>query len=146
MVNLDQFANQARDSVRRTSDRFLGELLWPQETTGLTDRLRRTFTVEAHNRLSQPLYCLAFGLIALAAVVRGRRQRGPLAMRLVMASLCAIGLRIAGYGVAGAAQNQPLLLPLFYLIPLGGACLAALVLAGYSPAAILARRKPLEAA
>ena len=73
-------------------------------------------------------------------------RRSPLAMRLVMASLCAIGLRIAGYGVAGAAQNQPLLLPLFYLIPLGGACLAALVLAGYSPAAILARRKPLEAA
>ena len=145
VVNLDQFANQARDSMRRTSDRFLDELLWPQETTGLTDRLRRTFTVEAYNRLSQPLYCLAFGLIALAAVVRGRRQRGPLAMRLIMASLCAIGLRIAGYGVAGAAQNQPSLLPLFYLIPLGGACLAALVLAGYSLAVILPRRKPLEA-
>jgi len=141
VVDLDQFAAQTQDSVRRTSDRFLDELLWPQERTGLTDRIRHGFIVEAHNRLSQPLYCIAFGLIALAAVVRVRRQRGPLALRLTMASLCAIGLRIAGYGVAGAAQNQPLLLPLFYAIPLGGAGLAALVLAGYSPSAILARRR-----
>lgn len=141
VVDLDQFAAQTQDSVRRTSDRFLPELLWPQETTGLTARIRHGFIVEAHNRLSQPLYCIAFGLIALAAVVRGRRQRGPLALRLTIASLCAIGLRIAGYGMAGAAQNQPMLLPLFYVIPLGGALLAALVLAGYSPAALLARRR-----
>ncbi len=139
VVGLDQFASQVRNSIR-ASDRFLPELLWPQET-GLTDRQRGGFLVEAHNRLSQPLYCLAFGLIALAAVVRGRRQRGPLAMRLIIASLCAIGLRIAGYGVSGAAQGQPLLLPLFYILPLAGAALAALVLAGYSPAAILARRR-----
>jgi lipopolysaccharide export system permease protein len=141
VVNLDQFAETARESVRRTSDRFLPELLWPGERSGLTERLRRTFTAEAHDRLSKPLYCLAFGLIALAAVVRGRRQRGPLAMRLIGASLCAIGLRIAGYGVAGAAQSQPMLVPLFYVVPLLGAALAALVLAGYSPAAILARRR-----
>jgi len=141
VVDLDQFASQARDSLRRASDRFLGELLWPQERSGLTDRIRANFTAEAHNRLSQPLYCIAFGLIALAAVTRGRRQRGPLALRLTIASLCAIGLRIAGYGVAGAAQNQPLLLAFFYVIPLGGAAVAGLVLAGYSPAAILARRR-----
>jgi lipopolysaccharide export system permease protein len=141
VVDLDQFAAQTQDSVRRSSDRYLSELLWPQERSGLTDRIRANFTAEAHNRLSQPLYCLAFGLIALAAVTRGRRQRGPLALRLTIASLCAIGLRIAGYGIAGAAQNQPLLLVLFYVIPLGGAVVAALVLAGYSPAAILARRR-----
>ncbi len=141
VVDLDQFAAQAQDTIRRSSDRFLGELLWPQERTGLTDRIRANFTAEAHNRLSQPLYCLAFGLIALAAVVRGRRQRGPLALRLTIASLCAIGLRIAGYGVTGAAQSQPLLVAFFYVIPLAGAAMAALVLAGYSPAAILARRR-----
>jgi lipopolysaccharide export system permease protein len=145
VVGLDQFASQVRDNTRRASDRFLDELLWPADGPVLSERIRRGFTVEAHNRLSQPLYCIAFGLIALAAVVRGRRQRGPLAMRLIIASLCAIILRIAGYGVAGAAQNQLLFLPLFYLIPLGGALLAILVLAGYSPAAILARRKMVAA-
>ncbi len=139
VINLDQFAAQARDSLRRT-DRFLPELLWPPEKN-LAPRIRATFAAEAHNSLSLPLYCLAFALIALAAVARGRRHRGPIAMRLVLASLAAIGLRLAGYGVYGAAQSTPSLVPLFYLVPLGGALAAIAVLAGYSPNAILARRR-----
>ena len=139
-IPLDQFATQAQDQVRRASDRFLGELLWPQEKN-LTPKERASFAVEAHDRLSEPLYCLAFAFIAMAAVLRGRRQRGPLAMRLTAASLAAVGLRLAGYGVAGAAQSRPWLIGAFYLIPLLGGTAALIVLAGYSPAAILARRR-----
>jgi lipopolysaccharide export system permease protein len=142
-LNLDQFAAQARDTIRRTSDRFLPELLSPQEK-GLTRRTRNTFTVEAHNRLSQPLYCFAFGLIALAAVTRGRRHRGTRALRLTGGAVAALGLYLAGFGLAGAAQNRPELLPGFYLIPLLGAIGAVTVLAGYSPAAVLARRRLLK--
>ena len=58
-----------------------------------------------------------------------------------MASLAAAGLRIAGYGVTGPAADHPALLFLFYLIPALGAGLALLVLSGYSPSAILARRR-----
>ncbi len=53
------------------------------------------FFAEAHNRLAQPLYCIAFALIALAAVMRGRRQRGSIALRMTVAGLVAAGLRIA---------------------------------------------------
>ena len=137
---LDQFAAQARDTTRRTSDRFLPELLWPAEKN-LTARTRNTFTVEAHNRLSQPLYCIAFALIALAAVTRGRRHRGSRALRLVGGAAAALGLYLSGFGLAGAAQNHPELLPGFYLIPFLGAVGAAAVLGGFSPAAILARRR-----
>ena len=80
-------------------------------------------------------------LIALAAVTRGRRQRGSVAARLTMASLLAIGLRIGGYGVMGLAQSHQALVILFYLIPLLGAAGAAAVLAGYSPSALRARWK-----
>ena len=80
-------------------------------------------------------------MIALAAIMRGRRQRGPLAMRLGMASLAAIAVRIAGYGVSGPASSHPALIGLFYLIPLLGTGLALAVLMGYSPSAILARRR-----
>lgn len=140
-VDLDQFVNQARNTLQRPGDRFLPELLWPSEGARLPERTRRTFIVEAHNRLSQPLYCIAFGLIALATVARGRRHRGSIALRLALGAVAALGLYLGGYGVAGAAQSQPLLLPAFYLIPLGGAVLAALVMAGYSPRAILGRRQ-----
>lgn len=142
---LDQFAAQARDTLRRTSDRFLPELLWPPEKN-LAQRTRDTFTAEAHNRLSQPLYCIAFALIVLAAVTRGRRQRGSRAIRLTGAIVAALGLYLAGFGVAGAAQTHPGLLPAFYLIPLLGVLGTVAVLSGNSPAAILARRRARSAA
>ncbi len=143
--NMDQFSGPMRNSLRKINERYLGELLWPSEKDGLTDRIRNQFFAEAHNRLTQPLYCLAFALIALAAVLRGRRQRGNVALRLGLASLAAAGLRIADYGVMGMAQRNPLLVSLFYLLPLLGAAAAIAVLAGYSPTAILARRRRMQA-
>jgi lipopolysaccharide export system permease protein len=144
-INLDQFAGPTRNSLRKINERYLGELFWPPEKEGLTDRVRNQFFAEAHNRLTQPLYCLAFALIALAAVLRGRRQRGNVALRLGLASLAAAGLRIADYGVMGLAQRNPLMVSLFYLLPLLGIGGAIAVLAGYSPSAILARRRRMQA-
>jgi lipopolysaccharide export system permease protein len=138
-INLDQFSGPARATLRKINERYLNELLWPSEP-GISPKIHDQFIAEAHNRLSQPLYCIAFGLIALAAVTRGRRQRGKVALRLTIASLLAAGLRIAGYGLVGLAQRNPLLVPLFYLLPALGAAGAIVVLAGYAPATILSRR------
>ncbi|MES2256359.1 MAG: LPS export ABC transporter permease LptF [Pseudomonadota bacterium] len=140
VIDLDQFAGPMRANRRQTNERYLGELLHPTEAS-LTDKIRNSYLAEAHNRLSQPLYCLAFAMIALAAILKVRRQRGALAMRLTMASLAAVVVRIAGYGVAGPASSHPALISLFYIIPLLGAGLALAALMGYSPAAILARRR-----
>jgi len=140
VINLDQFAGPMRAGQRQTNERFLGELLHPTDPL-LTDKLRNSYLAEAHNRLSQPLYCLAFAMIALAAILKVRRQRGALAKRLTMASLAAATVRIAGYGVAGPASSHPALIVLFYVIPLLGAGLALAMMMGYSPAAILARRR-----
>jgi lipopolysaccharide export system permease protein len=137
-VNLDQFSGPARFTLRKINERYLSELLWPPEQQGVTQKIRDQFFAEAHNRLSQPLYCIAFALIALAAVMRGRRQRGSVAMRLTIASVAAGGLRIAGYGIMGLAQRNPPLVAAFYLLPLLGAAGAVAVLTGY-PAALTAR-------
>jgi lipopolysaccharide export system permease protein len=140
VFDLDQFAGPMQAGQRQANERFLGELLHPTDSS-LTQRVRNVYLAEAHNRLSQPLYCLAFAMIALAAILRGRRQRGALAMRLTMAALAAAAVRIAGYGVTGPASSHPALVSLFYLIPLLGMGLALTVLMGYSPSAILARRR-----
>lgn len=137
-LSLDQFSNPAQLTVRKREERYLNELLWPSEK-GLTPRLRDQFFAEAHDRLSQPLYCIAFALMALAAVTRGRRQRGSVAMRLGVASLLAIALRIAGYGIIGLAQRNPPLVALFYLLPALGAAGAIVMLSGYSPVWLTAR-------
>jgi lipopolysaccharide export system permease protein len=137
-LNLDQFSGPAQYSSRKRSERFLGELLWPTEQD-LTQKIRDQFYAEAHDRLSQPLYCIAFALIALAAVVRGRRQRGSVALRLGAAIVAAVGLRIIGYSIVGLVQRHQPLVAAFYLLPLLGTACAILVLAGYSPAALATR-------
>jgi lipopolysaccharide export system permease protein len=146
VINLDQFSGPTRYTPRKVQERYLNELFWPGESQGLTQRIRDQFFAEAHNRIAQPLYCLFFALIALAAVTRGRRQRGSIAMRLTIASLAAAGLRIAGYGITGLAQRNPPLVAIFYLLPALGAAAAIALLAGYTPGSLLARLRPVAMA
>jgi lipopolysaccharide export system permease protein len=126
VFDLDQFASPRATPLRATSERFLGELLWPAPSVRLTPAIRNAFLAEAHNRLSAPLYCIAFALIALAAVVRGRRTRGAHFLRLASACIAVAVLRIAGYGVQGLASRYPVLDALFYAIPIAGSLAAFL--------------------
>ncbi len=143
VFDLDQFASTTRVIDRATSERFLSELFHPDPR--LKPAIRATYYAEGHNRLSQPLYCLAFACIALAAVTRGRRARGATALRLTLASVAAAGLRIAGYGVGGLASRYPILAVLFYFIPLAGAAAALAIMAGFDPRALLFGARPVAA-
>jgi lipopolysaccharide export system permease protein len=142
--DLDQFASSSRVADRAASELFLGELFYPPPN--LAPAMRNAFIAEGHNRLSEPLYCVAFALIALATITRGRRARGAQALRLTLASVAAAALRIAGYGLVPIAARSPVLCVLFYLLPLTGAGIALANLTGFSPRALLfgARTTPAE--
>ena len=137
VFDLDQFAGPTRATDRATSERFLPELLDPDPS--LPAKPRNGFIAEAHNRLSQPLYCLVFALVALAAILRGRRARGANALRITLAVAYGVAVRVAGYGVQGLAARDPSMNVLFYLIPLLGAAGAFASLAGVQPSAWLRR-------
>ncbi|HEY0281806.1 MAG TPA: LptF/LptG family permease, partial [Rhizomicrobium sp.] len=140
VFDLDQFTGPARVTGRAASERYLGELFWPDQN--LKPSIRAAYFAEAHNRLSQPLYCIAFALIALAAVTRGRRARGANALRMTLASGAATGIRIAGYGVQGLAVSSPAICVLFYLIPLLGAGAALAILASGMPKTVASGPAP----
>jgi lipopolysaccharide export system permease protein len=146
VFDLDQFTSQQRTAERATSERFLGELFSPDSS--VKGAARAAYFAEGNNRLAQPLYCIAFGLIALAAITRGRRARGAQALRVTMAAVSAALLRIAGYGVQGLATHHPSMSVLFYVIPLLGALGATAMLMGFDPVAMLraTRTQPAGAA
>ena len=131
VFDLDQFSGPAQPSERATDERYLGELLNPDPR--LKPSVKNAFFAEANNRISQPLYCIAFALIALGAVVRGRRGRGAHMLRMTTACFAATGLRIAGYGVQGMAVDRPSLCILFYVIPMIGIVAGIWVLSGSHP-------------
>jgi lipopolysaccharide export system permease protein len=128
VFDLDQLASPRAAPLRATSERYLNELLWPPDATHLSANVRKAYLAEAHNRLGAPLYCLAFGLIAFAAVVRGRRTRGANFLRVTVACLAVAALRISGYGIQGLASRYPLLNAFFYVIPAAGAVSALVYL------------------
>jgi lipopolysaccharide export system permease protein len=143
VFDLDQFAGPARATDRATSERYLSELFWPDPH--LPQKLRNAYFAEGHNRLSQPLYCIAFALIALAAILRGKRARGANALRITFAVIGGIAVRIAGYGVQGLAVRDPAMNALFYVIPLIGCSFALANLMGVEPADWFRRPAPAEA-
>ena len=134
----------ARDGARQTSERYLSELFAPNPK--LPAKLRNAYMAEGHNRLSQPLYCLAFAMIALAAVLRGRRRArrqcsAPCARCARQRPLCASPVMAC----RAWRSDTPSLMFLFYLIPLLGAAIALAVLAGFVPTGWFRRRAPVEA-
>ena len=77
-INLDQFSGPARNTLRKINERYLSELLWPPEHRASPSASATSSSPKRITASSQPLYCLAFALIALAAVMRGpapARQR-----------------------------------------------------------------------
>ncbi|MBV8800529.1 MAG: LptF/LptG family permease [Alphaproteobacteria bacterium] len=130
VFDLDQFAEQQHQQSLQTSERFLSELFWPRLTKDPGGRTHRVLLAEGHNRLSAPLYCLTFALIALAAVVRSRRGRGTYTLRLTNAALGAGLLRLLGYGAQGLAVRHPAACAMLYLIPALGAVVAVLEIRG----------------
>jgi lipopolysaccharide export system permease protein len=137
--DLDQFAGPQQDVDLDTSERYLSELLWPKVGKDPGGRLRKRYLAEANNRLAAPLYCLAFAMIALAAVARGRGGRGAYALRLTVASLFAAAIRIVGYGLQGAAARNASLNIVMYLLPLLATGLAVADIAGFDLATLFDR-------
>ena len=127
VFDLDQYAGPQRASDRDTSERYLSELLEPPFPVAQPVR-RGVYIAEAHNRLSAPLYCIAFALIALAATAKGRMGRASYALRLSGAALLGAALRLVGYGAQGLAARSPQLAVLLYLLPLSASMLAAGIL------------------
>jgi lipopolysaccharide export system permease protein len=137
--DLDQFAGPQQDVDLDTSERYLPELFWPKIGKDPGGRLRNRYLAEGNNRLAAPLYCLAFAMIAMAAVTRGRRGRGVYALRLTVASLFAATIRIVGYGLQGAAARNTSLIPLLYLLPLLSAGIALIDILGFDFGALFDR-------
>jgi lipopolysaccharide export system permease protein len=129
VFDLDQYAGQQRATERETSERYLSELLEPELAGPNPDVRRGVYLAEAHNRLSGPLYCIAFALIALAATAKGHMARAKYALRLSGAALLGAVLRLLGYAAQGTAARNPTFLAMLYVLPLAGAVIGAAVLA-----------------
>lgn len=78
----------------------------------------RQFRVEGHQRLSSPLYHLAFATLATASLLCGWFNRRGQADRLIMAIVLMVMIQAIALGLLNLATKNLAWVPLMYAVPL----------------------------
>lgn len=127
-VDLDQFEKKlAEDEDLKPRERYLSELLYPEPTSNSYRSAPGKFRAELHERFSNPLYPIAFALIALAAVGQAHSTRQNRVQQVAIAFVLAAALRLGGLALNNIVVLNAAATPLLYALPLS-AMLGALML------------------
>jgi lipopolysaccharide export system permease protein len=123
VYDLTPFMAQSTERLRRPSERFFHELVFPDEALKLSMRLGRLYA-EGHDQASAPLYALALPLVALAGIVGGGFTRHGYAGRIAATAVAGLALRLSGVAIKAGVGGAPWLWPALYLPPLIGIAVA----------------------
>jgi lipopolysaccharide export system permease protein len=128
-VDLDQFEKKLDEDGTdlKPRERYLSELLYPEATSESYRKGPGKFRAELHERFSNPLYPIAFALIALAAVGQAHSTRQNRVQQVALAFVLAAGLRLAGLAANNIVVLNEAATPVLYALPLS-AMLGALLL------------------
>lgn len=142
-LDLTDFERKQGPIVYKPRERFLSELLNPAPDDRQFQQHPGRFRAELHERFSNPLYPLAFVLIAIASVGQAQSTRQNRTQALFVGFAVAAALRLAGLAVNNLVKNHESMVPVLYLVPLigiVGALLALKVNAAARPGPSLQQR------
>jgi len=120
-VDLDRFEKRldGDNDDLKPRERYLSELLHPQANSQSYINSPGKFRAELHERSSNPLYPIAFALIALAAVGQAHSTRQSSARQIATAFVIAAALRLGGLALNNVVVLHAAAVPLLYTLPLG---------------------------
>ena len=126
MLDLSEFAPQDTTSKDvRPREMYFSDLVSPDMNDKAIQRGYGQIRGELHDRLSTPLYPLAFAFIAIALLAHPRTTRESRWGQILTAFGIALGLRIAGLTAGNLLTINPWAVVLVYGIPLGTIIVAA---------------------
>ncbi len=103
---------------RDARERSLQELLTMSEDAGLSSAEVRRFRMEAHQRLSWPLFNLSFVAIALVLLLPAHLNRRGQTSKVLLAVSIMIALEAAARGITHLATRHFCVAPLLYVVAL----------------------------
>ena len=122
--DLSNLIPEAGEPVFKASERSTANLISPGRNDAYALQNQDKLTAELHERFSQPLYCLAFGLIVFAFLGKARTTRQSRGLAVLGAICACVLLRTSGFGVTAVYSGNTALLGLLYVVPLAGSALA----------------------
>ena len=130
-VELNRSKAAAAVRFRESTERFIGELLDPQDVDD--PRIRAALRADGHQRLVSPLYALTFTMVALAALLAGEFSRRGQTVRVIAAVVFVVGVQALGIGLANLSSKNPGLTVLIYLNAILPSAFALWLLVGRPP-------------
>jgi lipopolysaccharide export system permease protein len=118
--------------VYKPRERPLSALIFADKNEGYYKLQSGRFRAELHNRLSAPLYPIAFMLIAFAALGDAKTTRQGRGFAIQMAVLSVSATRLIGYAAWTASVRSAWAVPFMYLLPIGASLVSIwLILYGH---------------
>jgi lipopolysaccharide export system permease protein len=128
-VDLDRFEKKLDDNDDlKPRERYLSQLLHPEPDSRQYKNAPGKFRAELHERNSNPLYPIAFAMIALAAVGQARSTRQNRIQQVTLAFVLAAALRLGGLALNNIVALDAKATVLLYALPLGAILAAFLVI------------------
>ena len=112
-LDLGQFAQAPARQWRKPGERYLGELLSPDGSAEDAANASEMLS-EAHQRLTAPLYAIAFVLIAVSSLFYGDYDRRRDWIRIVTAVVAVMVVQTLALAFTSVVSNAPELTPLMY--------------------------------
>ncbi len=129
LVDLDQFDKKTPGTIDyKPRERYFSELYNPDPSSKLYKAHPGQFRAELHERFSNPLYPLAFVLIALASVGQAQSTRQNRNERMIIGFVAATSCRLGGLALNNVVVVNPIYVPLMYLLPLTAMVLSMIVI------------------
>jgi lipopolysaccharide export system permease protein len=128
-VDLDQFEAKAAGAYEfKPRERYFSELMWPDTSSKTYKRQEGHYRAEMHERFANPLYPIAFVMIALATVGQAQSTRQNRVAAVLAGLFVAAGVRLAGLALNNVVVMSAAAVPLMYAVPLGASVGAAYVM------------------
>lgn len=129
-IDLSVFAQEGADVIYKPRERSTLALMAPDPNEPYFKLQEGRFRAELHDRFSAPLYCIAFMLIAFAALGEARTTRQGRGAAILAAIVAVVLVRVAGFAASSAVVRSQAAVLGVYGAPLAG-CLISLVIIFY---------------
>jgi len=128
-VDLDRFESKEIQGGLKPRERYFDELAFPDPNDPELKIQPGHFRAELHERFANPLYPLAFVLIALSCAGQAQSTRQNRMEQIIVGLLSAATLRLGGLAVNNLVVLRASAVPLLYLLPLISCTLSLIMIA-----------------
>ena len=112
--------SQGRDVTLGIRERYLWELMWPDENDQTYQQLSGQFFAELHDRFMAPIYPFAFAALTFAFLGAPRTTRQSRNFSIGGSVFAVFGLRMVGFACSVMAVKTPIAALVQYLMLFAG--------------------------